>query len=85
MCRIERCGKLLVAASAAEIEKLAAIKAQAEANGVTDLVWLSGAEARALEPALVGRAMRCFRPRPASSTAMPSCWRFSATPNDTEQ
>ena len=49
----QRCGKLLVAASAAEIEKLAAIKAQAEANGVTDLVWLSGAEARALEPALV--------------------------------
>ena len=47
-----RCGKLLVAASAAELEKLAAIKAQAEANGVTDLVWLSGAEARALEPAL---------------------------------
>ena len=47
-----RCGKLLVAAGAAEIEKLAAIKAQAEANGVTDLVWLRGAEARALEPAL---------------------------------
>ena len=47
-----RCGKLVVAASAAELEKLAAIKAQAEANGVTDLVWLSGAEARALEPAL---------------------------------
>ncbi len=47
-----RCGKLLVAAGAAEIEKLVLIKAQAEANGVTDLVWLSGAEARALEPAL---------------------------------
>jgi L-2-hydroxyglutarate oxidase LhgO len=50
----KRCGKLLVAVSAPEIEKLAAIKAQAEANGVNDLVWLSGAEARALEPALVG-------------------------------
>jgi L-2-hydroxyglutarate oxidase LhgO len=49
----KRCGKLLVAVNAAEIEKLAALKAQAEANGVNDLVWLSGAEARALEPALV--------------------------------
>jgi L-2-hydroxyglutarate oxidase LhgO len=47
-----RCGKLLVAAGAAEIEKLATIKAQGEANGVTDLVSLSGTEARALEPAL---------------------------------
>jgi L-2-hydroxyglutarate oxidase LhgO len=49
----KRCGKLLVAASAAEVDKLAALKAQAEANGVTDLIWLSGKEARALEPALV--------------------------------
>jgi L-2-hydroxyglutarate oxidase LhgO len=45
-------GKLLVAVSEAEIDKLSAIKAQAEANGVMDLVWLSGDEARALEPAL---------------------------------
>jgi L-2-hydroxyglutarate oxidase LhgO len=49
----KRCGKLLVAANAAEVEKLATIKAQAEANGVTDLVWLSSKETRALEPALV--------------------------------
>jgi L-2-hydroxyglutarate oxidase LhgO len=48
----KRCGKLLVAVNAGEIDKLTAIKAQAEANGVTDLVWLSGEEARALEPAL---------------------------------
>jgi len=48
----KRCGKLLVAVNESEVEKLAAIKAQAEANGVTDLVWLSGAEARGLEPAL---------------------------------
>ncbi len=42
----------------AEIGKLSAIKAQAEANGVMDLVWLSGDEARALEPALaVHRAL----------------------------
>ena len=49
----KRCGKLLVAVNEGEVGKLAALKAQAEANGVTDLVWLSGAEARALEPALV--------------------------------
>ncbi len=49
----KRCGKLLVAVNAGEVAKLTAIKAQAEANGVTDLVWLSGEEARALEPALV--------------------------------
>jgi L-2-hydroxyglutarate oxidase LhgO len=48
-----RCGKLLVAVNAAEVDKLAALKAQAEANGVADLVWLSASEARALEPALV--------------------------------
>jgi L-2-hydroxyglutarate oxidase LhgO len=48
-----RCGKLLVAVNAEEIDKLAALKAQAEANGVADLTWLSGKEARALEPALV--------------------------------
>jgi L-2-hydroxyglutarate oxidase LhgO len=47
-----RCGKLIVAAKEAEIEKLAALEAQAKANGVDDLVWLSGEEARALEPAL---------------------------------
>jgi glycine/D-amino acid oxidase-like deaminating enzyme len=49
----KRCGKLLVATSEKETGKLAAIKAQAEAKGVMDLVWLSGAEARALEPGLV--------------------------------
>jgi L-2-hydroxyglutarate oxidase LhgO len=47
-----RCGKLLVATSGDEIAKLEAIKSQAEANGVTDLVWFSGEEARELEPQL---------------------------------
>lgn len=47
-----RCGKLIVAVSEAETARLAALKAQGEANGVTDLVWLTGAEARALEPEL---------------------------------
>jgi L-2-hydroxyglutarate oxidase LhgO len=47
-----RCGKLLVATEAKQLDKLHAIRAQAEANGVTDLRFLSGAEAQALEPEL---------------------------------
>jgi L-2-hydroxyglutarate oxidase LhgO len=46
------CGKLIVATSLKETEKLQSIKAHAEANGVDDLKTLSGTEARALEPAL---------------------------------
>jgi L-2-hydroxyglutarate oxidase LhgO len=46
------CGKLIVATSPQETERLQSIKAHAEANGVLDLQTLSGAEARALEPAL---------------------------------
>jgi L-2-hydroxyglutarate oxidase LhgO len=45
-------GKLIVATTEAEIGKLKAIEATARANGVNDLVWLSGAEAIALEPEL---------------------------------
>lgn len=47
-----RCGKLIVATADNERDKLAAIKSHAEANGVGDMQVLSGAEARALEPAL---------------------------------
>ena len=47
-----RCGKLIVAASEGEVEKLAELEARAKTNGVDDLVWLTGAESRALEPAL---------------------------------
>ncbi len=46
------CGKLIVATTPSETEKLQSIRAHAEANGVDDLRTLSGAEARALEPAL---------------------------------
>ncbi|MBI5131735.1 MAG: NAD(P)/FAD-dependent oxidoreductase [Rhodopseudomonas palustris] len=46
------CGKLIVATTAAEAEKLASIRAHAAANGVDDLRALDGAEARAMEPAL---------------------------------
>jgi L-2-hydroxyglutarate oxidase LhgO len=51
-----RCGKLVVAASAAQVEALRAIEARALANGVEGLRWLRGAEARALEPALNAEA-----------------------------
>src|SRR5258708_13637094 len=46
------CGKLIVATSASEAEKLQSIKAHAEANGVLDMQTLSGAAARKMEPPL---------------------------------
>src|SRR6201988_1944046 len=46
------CGKLIVATTPKETEKLQSIRAHAEANGVLDLQTLSGSDARALEPAL---------------------------------
>lgn len=48
----QRCGKLLVATSAAQLGSLESIQACAHANGVTDLRWLTREEAQALEPAL---------------------------------
>lgn len=47
-----RCGKLLVATSAAQLASLESIEQRARANGVTDLQRLSRAQALALEPAL---------------------------------
>lgn len=47
-----RCGKLIVATSAAQMPALQQIEQRARANGVTDLVWLSRDQARALEPRL---------------------------------
>jgi L-2-hydroxyglutarate oxidase LhgO len=47
-----RCGKLIVAADAAETKALAQVEAMARQNGVDDLVLLSGEEARAMEPGL---------------------------------
>ncbi|EGP09926.1 NAD(P)/FAD-dependent oxidoreductase [Afipia clevelandensis] len=47
-----RCGKLIVATADNERDKLASIKAHAQANGVGDMQVLTGAEARAREPAL---------------------------------
>src|SRR4051794_17262372 len=50
------CGKLIVATSAKEAERLESIRAHAESNGVHDLQILSGPAARALEPALACEA-----------------------------
>ncbi len=48
----KRCGKLIVATTPEEANKLEAIRQQAARNGVGDLVLLGGAQARAMEPAL---------------------------------
>jgi L-2-hydroxyglutarate oxidase LhgO len=48
----KRCGKLLVAVSAAQAAALPGIIAKAARNGVTDLSLLTQEQARALEPAL---------------------------------
>ena len=48
----KNCGKLIVATTPKEAEKLQSIRAHAEANGVLDMRMLSGEAARALEPAL---------------------------------
>lgn len=47
-----RCGKLLVATSAAQLASVESVQARAQANGVLDLQWLRRDEALALEPAL---------------------------------
>lgn len=51
-----RLGKLLVAASPAQVAEIDGIIAKARANGVTDLVRLTRAEALAMEPALRAEA-----------------------------
>jgi L-2-hydroxyglutarate oxidase LhgO len=47
-----RCGKLIVATTEAERDKIAAIAAQGRANGVEELALIDGDAARALEPQL---------------------------------
>jgi L-2-hydroxyglutarate oxidase LhgO len=48
----KNCGKLIVATTPKETEKLQSIREHAQANGVLDMQVLSGEAARALEPAL---------------------------------
>lgn len=50
--RHHQCGKLIVATSAEQQDRLAAIRARAAANGVENLELLTRAAARALEPEL---------------------------------
>ncbi|HWI12289.1 MAG TPA: FAD-dependent oxidoreductase, partial [Burkholderiaceae bacterium] len=52
----KRCGKLIVAANAAQAAKVAQIQAQAARNGVHDLRALDATETRALEPELAAVA-----------------------------
>ncbi|MBU4611237.1 NAD(P)/FAD-dependent oxidoreductase [Achromobacter sp. GG226] len=49
-------GKLIVATAPDQVARLAGIQAQARVNGVDDLVYLEGTEARTLEPALACEA-----------------------------
>jgi L-2-hydroxyglutarate oxidase LhgO len=51
----QRIGKIIVAADDNELEKLLAIQAQAEKNGVPDLRIIDNAEMRELEPEVAGR------------------------------
>jgi L-2-hydroxyglutarate oxidase LhgO len=51
-----RCGKLIVAANAAQVDELRAIQQRAVANGVTGLRLLTQGEALALEPHLACHA-----------------------------
>jgi L-2-hydroxyglutarate oxidase LhgO len=51
-----RCGKLIVATHTAQIAALHQLQAQAQVNSVHDLQWLTGDQARAIEPALVCEA-----------------------------
>lgn len=50
------CGKIIVAGSAAQVPLLEQYRTQARRNGAGTLRWLSGAEVRALEPAVRAEA-----------------------------
>lgn len=60
-----RVGKLIVATQLHQIDQLQRIRAQAQDNGVDDLVLLSQAEAQAMEPAL-----HCFAALHSPSTGI---------------
>src|SRR5438309_5037916 len=75
----KNCGKLIVATTPNETEKLQSIRAHAEANGVLDMQTLPGEAARALEPALDCDAA-LLSPSTGIITAPPTCLRFRGIP-----
>jgi L-2-hydroxyglutarate oxidase LhgO len=60
-----RCGKFTVAAADTQLAALKNIEANARANGVFDLEWLEGSEARRAEPEL-----QCIRALSSPSTGI---------------
>ena len=71
-------GKLIVAVDEKQQAKIEGIAKQGEINGVEGLEFLAAMRrARWNRRSIAPR--RCCRPRPASSTATPSCWRCRAT------
>jgi L-2-hydroxyglutarate oxidase LhgO len=60
-----RCGKFTVATADSQLAALENIEANARANGVFDLEWLEGSEARRAEPAL-----QCIRALSSPSTGI---------------
>jgi len=54
--RLDRCGKVVVARSEAEVPALRSVEARARANGVPHLRWLSAAELADVEPHAAGVA-----------------------------
>ena len=60
-----RCEKLVVATDEAEVNQLRGVQARALANGVEDIRWLSGEDARVLEPEL-----RCLAALHSPSTGI---------------
>ncbi|CAM5196151.1 L-2-hydroxyglutarate oxidase LhgO OS=Castellaniella defragrans OX=75697 GN=HNR28_003360 PE=3 SV=1 [Castellaniella defragrans] len=61
----ERCGKFIVAVDEAQLDDLRKLGDAAAANGVHNLRWLDGAQARAREPAL-----RCVAALESPSTGI---------------
>jgi len=63
--RINRCGKLVVAADATEVDGLRELKRRGERNGV-ELHWMTAAEAREVEPRVKTHEYALFSPATAS-------------------
>ena len=60
-----RCGKIIVATDEGQVDRLAALKTRAAANGVGDLAWLTPSEVARMEP-----AVRCVAALHSPSTGI---------------